>query len=570
MKSYFPFLEWLKSYQKTDFQGDLIAGLTVGIMLIPQGMAYAMLAGLPPIYGLYASIVPLIIYALMGTSRQLAVGPVAMIALLISSGVGELAALGTETFIGLAILLALMVGLIQFGMGVFRMGFMVNFLSHPVIVGFTSAAAIIIGFSQMKHLLGIDIPRGKVHETLISIIESIGQINLYALTLGGIAIFILIFIKKINRKIPAPLIVVVGSILLVQILELTTVGVKIVGDIPSGLPAFIIPNIQLSSIQQLMPTALAIAFIGYMESVAVAKTIQKKHNNYKLDNNQELLALGSANLIGSFFQVFPVTGGFSRTAVNDQAGAKTGIASIISASLIVLTLLFFTHYFYALPNTVLSAIILVAVSGLIDIKEAKHLWKTDKKDFALFMITALGTLVLGVEEGILLGVVLSIIVVVYHISYPHVAILGKAADADIYRNVERFEGLQELEDTLIIRFDARLYFANINYFKSFILENIYKNKGIKNVILDAKSINGMDSSAIYGIQEVLLELQKDGIKFYWVDVKGPIRDRLKKSGLFKDIGEHCIFNTIQEAVNCIQKRDVLFCKKKYALQTSLN
>ncbi len=569
MKQYLPFLDWVKKYKSSDFSGDLSAGLTVGVMLIPQGMAYSMLAGLPPIYGLYASTIPLIIYALFGTSRQLAVGPVAMVALLISSGVGALASIGSSEFITLTILLAFMVGLIQFVMGVFRLGFIVNFLSHPVIAGFTSAAALIIGFSQLKHLLGIDIPRGKVHETIINVAQNIEHINLPTFALGSAAILILLAIKRIKRRIPGPLIVVLLGIGAVSVLQLTTLGVRVVGEIPSGLPNFSSPAISLDVMQLLLPTALAIAFVSFMESIAVAKAIQKKHKNYEIDNNQELIGLGLANIIGSFFKAFPVTGGFSRTAVNDQSGAKTGLASIISAILIVLTLLFLTSYFYHLPTAILSAIIMVAVFGLIDVKEAKHLWQTDKRDFALFMVTAIGTLVLGIEEGILLGAALSLIVVIYTISYPHIAVLGKAEHSNIYRNIERFEDVQALDDTLIIRFDARLYFANINYFKDFVWQQIEERPNLKYFVLDARAINGLDSSAIHTLEDMLDEFRSKNITFYMVDVKGPVRDKLKESHLLHRIGERYILNNVQEVGDLIQHSlHPARMDRQYALQTN--
>lgn len=570
MQQYFPILNWMKNYKKEILSGDLSAGLTVGVMLIPQGMAYAMLAGLPPIYGLYASTIPLIIYAIFGTSRQLAVGPVAMVALLISSGVSQLAELGSAEFISLSILLALLVGVIQFLMGVFRLGFIVNFLSHPVIAGFTSSAALIIGFSQLKHLLGIDIPRGKVHETIIIIFQNIGEINLPTLALGGFSILILLTIKKTKRRIPAPLIVVVMGIIAVYVLNLTSFGVKIVGEVPGGFPEFSIPAINLDALKILLPTALTISIVSFMESIAVAKAIQKKHKDYEIDNNQELIGLGLSNIIGSFFKAFPVTGGFSRTAVNDQAGAKTGLAAIVSAVLVILTLLFFTDYFYNLPTTILSGIIMVAVFGLIDFKEAKHLWKTDKNDFALFMITAIGTLALGIKEGILLGVILSLVVVIYNISFPHMAVLGRTKNENIYRNISRFEEVELIPETLIVRLDARLYFANVSYFKDFVWKELAKYPDTKNFILDAKAINGLDSSGVHLLVDLVEDLEHRGIGFYLTNVKGIVRDVLFKSNLIDKIGEENIYANTNEAVEVIFNRKKPSAKlKKYAIQSNL-
>ena len=552
MKQYFPIASWIKDYSKSWLSGDISAGLTVGVMLIPQGMAYAMLAGLPPIYGLYASTIPLIIYAVLGTSRQLAVGPVAMVALLISSGVGALAEVGSEDYIQLAILLALMVGMIQLLMGVFKLGFLVNFLSHPVIAGFTSAAALIIGFSQIKHLLGVQIPRGKVHETIINIYHNISEINLPTLSIGLGSIIILILSKKISKKIPGPLVVVLLGMIAVYGLGLHEAGVKIIKDVPGGLPAFGLPQVEGGALVALLPIALTISFVGFMESIAVAKAIQSKHKNYEIIPNQELIGLGMANIFGSLFKGFPVTGGFSRTAVNDQAGARTTLASIFSAVLIIITLLFLTSYFYYLPNAVLGAIILVAVYGLIDFKEAKHLWAHDKKDFWVFTITAVGTLALGIEEGILIGVVLSLAMLIYKVSYPHIAELGRVPGSDEYRNVDRFENLHSNPDILIIRFDAQLYFANINSLKNFIEKRLSYRQGIKHIILDCSAITSLDSSAVHAIREIADHLHENDQELYLSHVRGPIRDILKDNGVMHNNNIQHFYLSTREAVKDIK------------------
>ena len=552
MRKYFPFLAWIKTYDKSQFSGDLTAGLTVGVMLIPQGMAYSMLAGLPPIYGLYASTIPLIIYALLGTSRQLAVGPVAMVALLISSGVGALATTGSAEFIALAILLALMVGVIQFSMGVFRLGFLVNFLSHPVIAGFTSAAALIIGFSQMKHLLGLSIPRGKVHETMYNIVENIGDVNLPTLAIGAGAIVILLIVKKINKRLPGPLIAVVLGMGAVYFLGLDSEGVKIIKDVPGGLPSFGLPQINGESMLSLLPIALTISFVGFMESIAVAKAIQAKHKNYELNANQELISLGLSNIFGSFFKAFPVTGGFSRTAVNDQAGAKTGMASIISALLIIITLLFLTKYFYFLPNAVLGAIIVVAVFGLIDFAEAKHLWKHDKKDFIVFMVTAIATLSLGIEEGILVGVVLSIGMLVYKVSYPHMAELGRVPGSEEYRNVDRFEDLHTYDDILIVRFDAQLYFANAHSLTDFVDSKMQERPLIKHIIFDFSAVSSLDSSAVHVIKDFLEDLHSHGKELYLSNVRGPVRDIFSKYKVMNDDNVEHFYLSNREAIKDIK------------------
>jgi len=550
IKKYLPFLDWMKSYDRRDFSGDLSAGLTVGVMLIPQGMAYSMLAGLPPIYGLYASTIPLIIYALLGTSRQLAVGPVAMVALLISAGVAPLAEIGSDQYVTLAILLALMVGIFQLMMGVFRLGFVVNFLSHPVISGFTSAAALIIGLSQLKHLLGVDLGRSKfVHVILQQAFENLGNIHWPTFILGVVAIGVIIAVKKINKKIPGPLIAVFLGILAVYFFGLDEGGMKILKEVPSGLPKLSAPNLDGEAITSLIPTMLAISLVGFMESIAVAKAIQAKHKNYEVVPNQELIGLGAANILGSFFSSFPVTGGFSRTAVNDQAGARTGLASIISAVLIILTLLFLTPLFYYLPKAILASVIMVAVFGLIDFKEAKHLWKNDKRDFAMLFVTFVATLSLGIEEGILIGVVLSLIMVIYRSAYPHVAKLGQVEGTDQFRNTARFENAIDRDDLLIIRPDSQLFFANINYIRDkWDAWEAPKGDQLKCVVFNAKAVNAMDSSAVHFLEERFHDYKEKGVEFYISGLRGPLRDYLTKNGFINHLGEERFFSHVNEAV----------------------
>jgi SulP family sulfate permease len=557
MKKFFPFLDWLPTYNKTLLGGDLNAGLTVGVMLIPQGMAYAMLAGLPPIYGLYASIIPLIIYALLGTSRQLAVGPVAMVALLVAAGTGSLAEPGSQDYIALTLLLALMVGIFQLSLGLFKMGFLVNFMSHPVISGFTSAAAIIIGFSQLKHLLGLSLSNSNyIHEIIVELLGKLNDIHWMSFAIGLGGILLIIGIRKINRKIPGSLLAVAAGILIVWLFKLDSLGVKIVQDVPAGLPALSIPAFSWELITKLWPVALTISLVGFMESIAIAKAMQSRHRTYKVDANQELIALGTANIAGSFFSSFPTTGGFSRTAVNDQSGANTGMASIISAVLVTITLLFLTPLFYYLPNAILASIILVAVSGLIDFKEVKHLWQADRRDFSLLIITFLGTLALGIEEGIIIGVVLSLGMMIFQTSRPHFAIQGKMPGTTLYKNTERFTEAEIRPDILIFRLDARLYFANAQFFKDNVEEHILaKGSELKLLIINAESINSIDSSGIHTLQDILLFCKTRGIKMIINGVKGPVRDSLYRSGFTAELGEENFFLTVNGAVTAFDANE---------------
>ncbi|MFK2820085.1 solute carrier family 26 protein [Flavobacteriaceae sp. LMIT009] len=548
-----PIFDWLPNYRKDWLKGDISAGLTVGVMLIPQGMAYASIAGLPAVYGLYASIIPILIYALFGTSRQLAVGPVAMVSLLTATAIGSIEGLTNQEYIAYAILLALMVGGIQFLLGLFRLGFLVNFLSHPVVSGFTSAAALIIGLSQLKHLLGVDIPRSHhVHEILLNALDNISEVNWTAFTIGVVGILIIVFSKRLNKSLPGQLFAVIFGILAVTFFGLGdgANSISIVKEIPSSLPNLVIPNFDIEIVEMLIPMALTISLISFMESIAVAKAIQTKHRYYKVVPNKELAALGLANVVGSFFQSYPTTGGFSRTAVNDQAGAKTGLASIISAALIVVTLLFLTPLFYNLPKTILASVIMVAVFGLIDYKEAFHLLKSNKTDFWMLITTFIATLSFGIEIGIGLGVVLSLAMVLFKTTRPHTARLAKVPDTHFYRNIERFSDLEVNNELLIYRFDAQLFFANTNFFKDKLYEYERIKEGkLKLLIIDGESINNIDSTAIHMLEEVVLDFNSRDIKVYFSGIKGPVRDIMFRSGFMRRISSNNFFMSIQEAVH---------------------
>ncbi|WP_378184959.1 SulP family inorganic anion transporter [Aquimarina sp. W85] len=550
LQKYLPILQWLPKYKKNYLSGDIAAGITVGIMLIPQGMAYAMIAGLPPVFGLYASLIPQIIYALLGTSRQLAVGPVAMDSLLVASGLGALAISGVDEYITMAIFLALFMGSIQLALGLFRMGFLVNFLSKPVISGFTSAAAIIIGLSQLKHLLGTPIERSnQIHHVVRNAIATIDQTHLYTLGIGIISIFLIKGLKKIHKNIPAALLVVVISIVAVYLGGLQDLGIAIVGEIPKGLPSFEMPTIAYSRVSELVPIALTLALIAFMEAISVAKAVEERHAEYEVDANQELIALGTANIIGSFFQSYPTTGGFSRTAVNDQAGAKTGIAPLISALIVALTLLFLTPLFFYLPNTVLAAIIMVAVFGLIDLKYPIKLYKNAKDEFFLLLGTFAITLFVGIKEGILLGVLFSLLLLVYRTSHPHIAILGRIKGTEYFKNIERFGSTAQIhKEILVLRFDAQLYFGNKDYFKSELQKHsIAKGSALAYIILNAEAINYIDSSATNLLFHLIDDLKQKHITVLIAGAIGPTRDIIFKNGLADVIGRDHLFVTTSEA-----------------------
>ena len=513
-------------------------------------MAYAMIAGLPPVFGLYAAMVPQIIYAITGTSRQLAVGPVAMDSLLVASGLGALALSGIEEYIAMAIFLALFMGVLQLAFGLLRMGFLVNFLSRPVISGFTSAAAIIIGLSQLKHLLGTQIESSnQIHILLVNAFKTIADTHWPTLIIGLAGILGIRAIKRYAPKMPGALIAVVLGVVAVYFLKLNEAGVRIVGEVPGGLPIPQIPDLEPDRISQLFPIALALSLIAFMEAISVAKAVEEKRRENRVNANQELIALGLSNIVGSLFQSYPTTGGFSRTAVNDQAGANTGLAAIISSLVVGLTLLFLTPLFYYLPNAILAAIIMVAVFGLIDLRYPVELWNNRKDEFVLLLGTFLLTLMLGIKEGILLGVLFSLLLLVYRISMPHIAVLGRIKGTDYFMNINRFsEDTEDFADLLILRFDGQLFFGNKDYFQSQLRKHIArKSSDLKTIILNAEAINYIDSSAVFMLKSLVQDLNREGYRFMLAGAIGPTRDILYSSGLIDEIGEENLFVKTKDA-----------------------
>ncbi len=551
MHKFLPFLEWLPHYKKSDFPKDLVAGFTVGIILIPQGMAYAMIAGLPPVYGLYTALVPVLAYAFMGTSRHVGMGPVAMDSLLVAAGLGALSIVGVENYIAMALVLGFMVGAIQLLLGIFRMGFLVNFLSRPVISGFTSGAAIIIIFSQLKHLLGTNIEgSNQFHQLVLNAFEKLADTNPFDLLIGLLGIGIILLFKKFDPRIPAILIVVLLGILAVYFFQLQDFGVQIVGTVPKGLPYFKVPDINLKNAISIWPIALTLALVGYLETISIGKALEEKRGTDHIDANQELVALGTSNILGSFFQSYISTASFSRSAINNEAGARTNFAAIITVLLVVLTLLFLTPLFYYLPNAALASIIMVSVFGLIDLRYPKSLRKHGKDEFFVLLITFLATLFIGIKEGILIGVLFSLLLMVYRTSNPHFAVLGNIPNTDYYKNVKRFGDEVILrEDLLIIRFDAQLYFGNSDYFKNQLLKLVAaKGKPLKGIILNAESINYIDSTGANTLIRVIGGMHNRGIQFYIAGAIGPARDIMYSSGIINTLKKEFLFVKTEEAV----------------------
>lgn len=545
----FPVLTWLPAYNRNFLSADFSAGLTVAVMIIPQGLAYAMIAGLPPVYGLYASIFPTLMYALFGTSRQLSVGPTAMDSLMVAAGVSVLATQGTKEYIHLAIMLAFFMGVFQVVFGIFRMGFLANLLSKPVISGFTSAAAVIISLNQIKHLIGVEgESSNRIMDIFSSLIPALSQTHVLTFFIGVGAIALIYFFKKWSNQIPGALIAVVLGIVLVYYFRLDAQGVSIVKDIPTGFPSFQLPMLETDIFIRLAPLAITLALVAFVESYSVAKTIESKRKDHKVKPNQELIAIGASNIFGSFFQSFPVTGGFGRTAINFESGGQTPLASLISSGFVALILLFFTSLFFFLPKAILASVILISMVSLFDWRYAHQLWHDSKWEFLLLLGTFLVTLHFGMFTGILTGITLSILLLLLRTGNPHIAQLGRVKGYHEFRNIKRFKNLETWENLLIIRIDAPIGFMNIQFVKDYIENAIQADPKIEKVIIDGSPISHLDATAISGIRDLHDHLLKKKVKLIFCDLIGPVRDILFHTGLVTLIGEENLYLDLNEAV----------------------
>jgi len=552
LRQHLPFLSWIRPYDRAHLGGDISAGLTTAVMLVPQAMAYAMLAGLPPEVGLYASMLPLVIYALLGTSRQLAVGPVAMVSLLVASAITPLAVPGSAEYIGLALVLALLVGLVQAAMGFLRLGAIVSVLSHPVVSGFTSAAAIIIAMSQLGHLMGVRLDAGhQLHEVVVAAAGALGDVHLPTLAIGVGAVGIIVLMKRLVPRLPRALVVVVVGTLVVWALDLAARGVAVVGALDGGPPPLTLPPLDGHTLGALLPTAVAIALIAFMESVAVAKVLARRHG-YRLDPNQELVGLGLANVGASFTGGFPVTGGFSRTAVNDQAGARTGLAALITAAMVLVTTLFLLPLFALLPTAVLAAIIVTAVAGLVDLREVRHLWKVKRSDLGFWAITFATTLFLGIEPGLVAGVLASLAWLVLQTTRPHTAVLGRIPGTRRYRNVANHPHAERDPGVVVLRMDARLYFGNVAHLEAAVETSVAmastQEAPVHTVVLDASPMNDLDASGDMALDDLRERLARRPTRLLLAAVKHPVRCVMDRSGLAARLGPEAFCHDVHEAV----------------------
>ncbi len=566
---YLPILEWGRGYGGVTLTNDLVAAAIVTIMLIPQSLAYAMLAGLPPEIGLYASILPIIAYALFGTSRALAVGPVAVISLMTLTAASAVAAPGSAEFIAATLVLALLSGLILIVMGVLRLGFLANLLSHPVVSGFITASGIIIATSQLKSLLGIKASGEAMPELITTLIENAKDTNPYTLAIGVIATGFLFWVRKGLKPMlvgfglaarPAdlvakagPIVAVALSILAVIAFDLEAKGVKVVGDIPQSLPPFTVPLFDAELWQRLAVPALLLSIIGFVESVSVAQTLAAKKRQ-RIVPDQELIGLGAANVAAAFSGGYPVTGGFARSVVNFDAGAETPAAGAFTAIGILLAALFLTPLLASLPIATLAGTIIVAVLSLVDFKTPRAIWHYSKADFAAMAATIAVTLLIGVEPGVMAGVGLSLALFLWRASRPHAAIVGRVPETEHFRNVKRHKVFTDPR-ILTIRIDESLTYLNARWLEEFVLEEIAAHPKLKHLILMASAVNAIDASALESIEAINHRMADAGVCLHLSEVKGPVMDALERGHFLHDLtgqvwlSQHEAFEAVLEIAN---------------------
>lgn len=550
---FLPFLDWIGQVRDPKvFRADLIAGITVALVLIPQSMAYAQLAGLPPYYGLYASFLPVIVASLWGSSAQLATGPVAVVSLLTASTLAAYVTIGSDEFIAMAIVLALLVGVVQFLLGVFRLGVIVNFLSHPVILGFTNAAALIIGLSQLNKIFGVTKPRSEFFANdIYEVILQIPETHIPTLIMGVAAIVIMWSLKKYMPKIPGVLVAVALATVVSWYFGFQQHGGQVVGEIPEGLPSLSMPQLNWDMVVTLLPSAFVISLVGFMEAISIAKAMASK-SKQRIDPNQELIGQGLANMVGSLGQSYPVSGSFSRSAVNFNAGAVTGMSAVFTALVVLITLLFLTPLLFHLPQAVLAAVIMMAVFGLINVKAIKHAWQANVHDGLAAIVTFIATLAFAphLDNGIMLGAGLAIVLFLYSTMKPRVAILGRYKDGTL-RDVSVNPDLGTDENILAIRYDGSLYFANVSFFEDAILEAQAHKPGAHFTLIVGDGINQLDASGEEILHNVISRLRGNGITVIFSGLKKQVLDTLERTGLRKTIGEENIFPTADQALESI-------------------
>ncbi len=539
-----PILKWIKTYDTTKLGDDAIAAVIVTVVLIPQSLAYAMLAGLPPEVGLYASILPLFIYALFGSSMTLAVGPVAVISLMTAAAVSQVAVQGSAEYLGAVILLSILSGVILVGLGFARAGFLANLLSHPVISGFISASAVLIAFSQLNHIFGVPAYGHDMPSILYELANHLNEINLPTLIIGVLSIAFLLWVRGglesllINTGVPlrlastvaraGPVMAVFISTAIVSFFMLNQFGVSVIGVIPRGLPVPALPDLDLTVATELLPAAFLISIVGFVESVSIGHTLAARRRE-RIQPNQELIGLGAANIASGIGGGLPVTGGFSRSVVNFDAGARTPFAGVMTAVLVALTALFLTPLFKFLPKAVLAATVIVAVLSLIDLKTIHRVWVFSKPDFLAMATTILVVLTVGVEAGIIAGILVSVSFLLAKIAHPHFAVIGQVPGTQHFRNVNRYDVL-ESKKVLALRLDEMLYFLNGHTFEETVNQLLNTNKNMTDLVLLCNGINEIDASGLEVLESINERLNSQCIRFHLSEVKGPVMDRLNRVG----------------------------------------
>lgn len=552
----FPWVHWIGELKKPEIlKADLIAGVTVALVLVPQSMAYAQLAGLPPYYGLYASFLPGIISALFGSSRQLATGPVAVVSLMTASALEPIAGANPEMYVAYAIMLAFMVGIFQMALGLLRLGVLVNFLSHPVVIGFTNAAAIIIGTSQLGKLFGVSVEKSEhTYETVYNtIIEAFRSTHFETMLMAILSLGIMIGLKRYLAKIPNVLTAVVITTLISWQIGFENMGGKVVGSIPEGLPALALPTFDFDTMVKLLSVTVAIAIIGFMEAISIAKAMAAR-TRQRLDANQELVGQGLGNLLSSLSSGYAVSGSFSRSAVNINAGAVTGFSAVVTGLVVGITLMFLTPLLYHLPQATLAAVIIMAVINLVKIGPIRYAWRAKRDDGAVAVITFVMTLLWAphLDKGIMVGVMLSLLLFLYRSMKPRVAVLSRAPDGTL-RDAELHK-LETCRNITLIRFDGSLYFANTGYFEDKVLERAALKPDLKYVIIDAEGINTIDATGEEMLHNLIERLGETGVELLIARAKKQVWDVFRRTGLTKKLGEDHLFALRTHAFNYAWER----------------
>ncbi|RAR59072.1 SulP family sulfate permease [Onishia taeanensis] len=569
LKRYLPILTWLPHYTSRLFAADLVAGIIVSIMVIPQSLAYAIIAGLPPVVGLYASILPLLAYTLFGTSRTLAVGPVAILALMTGAALAPVAVVGSAEYLQAAMVLALLSGLMLTLMGALKLGFFANFLSHPVISGFLTASGLLIATSQVANLLGISAPGFTVAELLPNLITSVTDTHAATLAIGAGSLAFLVLMRRRGRQglraigLPAgaadllakagPVFAVILTTLVTWRFDLANQGVAVVGDIPRGLPPLTLPVLDLSLWHELLVPALLLSVVGFVESVSMGQMLAAKRRQ-RISPNQELIGLGTANIAAAVSAGMPVTGGLSRTVINFDAGAQTPAAGTIAAIGIALVTVALTPLLYHLPVATLAATITVSILTLVDVKMIRQTWRYSRSDFTAMAATILLTLVEGVEAGIIAGVALSIGLFLYRTSRPHSALVGRVPGTEHFRNITRHD-VESDSHVALLRIDESLYFANARYLEDTVYALIANRPEVEHVVLICSAVNLIDASALESLDAINERLKDSEVTLHLAEVKGPVMDKLKQSDLLESLSGRVFLSTYAAWCELRQRAD---------------